>query len=133
MKQEGIKMSGLIMVAHGSKKDISNDEFRDLVDEIKTKNEDFKEIDTAFLEFASPTIHSAVQSQVQKKINKIYFYPYFLNSGKHVSVDLPHIIDSLEKQYSSVDFVLLTHFGKSNKISDIILNDLRDSIIKGKK
>ena len=126
-------MNGLIMIAHGSKKDVSNDEFRDLVNEIKLKNEDFEEVDTAFLEFATPTIEIVVKSQIEKKINKIYFYPYFLNSGKHVSVDLPNIIDSLKKQYSSVDFVLLSHFGKSNKISDIILNDLSNSLCKEEK
>ena len=118
-------MNGLILIAHGSKKDLSNNEFKDLVNEIKSKDKDFEEIDAAFLEFATPNIDMVVKEQIEKNITKIYFYPYFLNSGKHVSVDLPNIINSLQDVYTNIDFMLLEHFGKSDKISDIIINDIK--------
>jgi sirohydrochlorin cobaltochelatase len=119
-------MNGLIMIAHGSKKKLSNNEFKNLVNEIKNKNKDFEEIDAAFLEFAAPSLNIVVKKQIEKNINNIYFYPYFLNSGKHVSVDLPIIINDLKKVYININFTLLEHFGKSNKISDIILSDIKN-------
>ena len=123
-------MRGLILIAHGSKKDLSNNEFIDLVNEVKNKNRDFNEIQAAFLEFASPDINTVVNTYLEKEFNEIYFYPYFLNSGKHVSVDLPNIIKELQKSNPEVKFNLLTHFGKSEKISDIITNDITLAIKK---
>ncbi len=117
-------MKGLVLIAHGSKKDLSNNEFLDLVDMIKEKDDSFSEVEASFLEFASPDIDNVVQRFVKNGISKIYFYPYFLNSGKHVSVDLPNIINRLRNSNTSVEFILLTHFGKSEKISDIILEDI---------
>ncbi len=121
-------MNGLVLIAHGSKKDLSNNEFRKLVDEIKEKDDKFSQVEAAFLEFASPEIVTVVEKFIKDGISKIYFYPYFLNSGKHVSVDLPDIIGELESNNTSVEFMLLTHFGKSEKISDIILEDISASI-----
>jgi len=119
-------MSGLIIIAHGSKKDVSNEEFKSLVEEIKTKDGEFEQIDAAFLEFAQPTVFDGVQNQIEKNINIIYLYPYFLNSGKHVSIDLPTILTTLQNEYRDTKFVLLNHFGRSNSISDIIVNDIKN-------
>lgn len=117
-------MEGLILVAHGSKKDLSNKEFVNLVNLIKQKDKNFSQIEAAFLEFASPNIFDVVDDFVKKGISTIYIYPYFLNSGKHVSIDLPNIIQMLDSSNSLVKFILLRHFGKSEMISDIILEDI---------
>lgn len=121
-------MNGLIMIAHGSKKKLSNNEFLNLVEEIEKKNDNFSKVEASFLEFATPDIDSVVKNFLNNGISKIYFYPYFLNSGKHVSVDLPDIINNLKKTYPLIEFILLPHFGVSDKISDIIIEDLSSHI-----
>ncbi len=85
------------MVAHGSKKGLSNDEFQNLANKIISEDTDFEKIDAAFLEFATPNIATVVKKQIEQNIKKIYIYPYFLNSGKHVSIDLPNIINTLQE------------------------------------
>lgn len=121
-------MNGLIMIAHGSKKKLSNNEFLNLVEEIEKKNDSFSKVEASFLEFATPDIDSVVKNFLNNGISKIYFYPYFLNSGKHVSVDLPDIINNLKKTYPLIEFILLPHFGVSDKISGIIIEDLSSHI-----
>ena len=117
-------MKGLILIAHGSKKELSNNEFLSLVDNVRSKDIVFDLIDAAFLEFAKPDIKDLVEVFISKNINDIYFYPYFLNSGKHVTIDLPNIINSLKLKYSNINFKLLPHFGLSSNITDIIINDV---------
>jgi sirohydrochlorin ferrochelatase len=117
-------MKGLILIAHGSKKELSNNEFLSLVDNVRSKDIVFDLIDAAFLEFAKPDIKDLVEVFISKNINDVYFYPYFLNSGKHVTIDLPNIINSLKLKYSNINFKLLPHFGLSSNITDIIINDL---------
>lgn len=121
-------MNALVLIAHGSKRSLSNEEFVALGNEIKNKDNNFTKIETAFLELATPSIQTVANNLISNNISKIYFYPYFLNSGKHVGFDVPHIINELKEQNPSVEFVLLEHFGKSDRISDIILDDISQSL-----
>ncbi len=117
-------MKAIIFIVHGSKKEKSNNEFLELVENISKKDKKYDLKKAAFLEFATPDINSVVIEFIKKGAKEIYFYPFFLNSGKHVVVDLPNIIEDLKRKYSDSNFILLPHFGKSKKIEDIILNDI---------
>lgn len=117
-------MKAIIFIAHGSKKEKSNNEFLELVENISKKDRKYDLKKAAFLEFATPDINSTCIEFIKKGAKEIFFYPFFLNSGKHVVVDLPTIVEDLRKSYYDVNFVLLPHFGKSNKIEDIILSDI---------
>ncbi len=121
-------MDALVLIAHGSKRSLSNEEFVALGNKIKNKDKNFSKIETAFLELATPSIETVSNNLITSNISKIYFYPYFLNSGKHVSVDLPYIMKQLKEENPSVEFILLEHFGKSDRISDIILDDISLSL-----
>jgi sirohydrochlorin cobaltochelatase len=119
------KKIGIILVAHGSKCKKSNDEFIQLCDSIRVENLDkFDFIEHAFLEFEEPTIEMAIKSVHERSIDNVSVYPYFLNSGKHVSVDLPFIISEVETLYPSMKIELLNHFGSSKSILSIISSDL---------
>ncbi|MBT5934045.1 CbiX/SirB N-terminal domain-containing protein [Sulfurimonas sp.] len=119
------KKIGIILVAHGSKHKKSNDEFIQLCDSIRVENLDkFDFIEHAFLEFEEPTIEMAIKSVHERSIDNVSVYPYFLNSGKHVSVDLPFIISEVETLYPSMKIELLNHFGSSKSILSIISSDL---------
>ncbi len=118
-------MKALILIAHGSKKEKSNEEFRELVDEIKNLNSNkYEKIETAFLEFVTPSIEDIVKDLVIQNIKTITFYPYFLNSGKHVSIDIPNIVNTLKIKYPNIEFNVLEHFGLSNKIASIISEEI---------
>ncbi|MBU3013141.1 CbiX/SirB N-terminal domain-containing protein [Poseidonibacter lekithochrous] len=121
-------MNALVLIAHGSKKSLSNEEFVALGNEIRNKDKKFNKVETAFLELATPSIQTVANNLILNKISKIYFYPYFLNSGKHVGVDLPYIINQLKEENPLVEFTLLKHFGKSDRISDIIIDDVSLSL-----
>jgi len=119
-----IKTAGMIMLTHGSKQKSLNDDFIKLVDEIKKKDQKFKSINAAFLEFSESTIEDIVQKQIKDEITKIYIYPYLLNIGIYLSVDLENILKELSIKHKNIEFHLLEHFGKSNRISDIIVSEI---------
>lgn len=114
----------IVLIAHGSKKQSSNDEFLNMVENMKDKH-NYAIMEAAFLELANPDIVSCVENLILNDIKKIDFYPFFLNSGKHVLIDIPNIIQELQKKYPQIDLTLLNHFGKSKKIEEIILNDIQ--------
>jgi sirohydrochlorin cobaltochelatase len=118
-------MKALILIAHGSKKEESNEEFRDLVNTIKAKDlNKYESIETAFLEFVEPSIEEITEKLYKRGVQEITFYPYFLNSGKHVIIDIPNIMESLKRRYPKIKFIQLPHFGLSKKIASIILDEI---------
>lgn len=120
-------MKALILIAHGSKKQESNDEFISLVENLEKEGlSSYDEIKAVFLEIAKPDMSTVVEELINKKITEITVYPYFLNSGKHVIVDIPNQIENEKSKYPNIKFNLLNHFGSSSKIVDIIKNDVQD-------
>ena len=117
-------MRALIFIAHGSKKELSNSEFISMVQRVKEKNSSYDFIEASFLELATPTIEEVTKDAINTGAKEIVYYPFFLNSGRHVAVDIPNIIYALKNNYKEVDFKILKHFGKSSFIEDIILKDI---------
>jgi sirohydrochlorin cobaltochelatase len=117
-------MKAIIFIAHGSKKQASNEEFLQLIQTIAHKQHSYDYTQAAFLELAQPNIHTAVNKVIKKGATNITFYPYFLNSGKHVLTDIPHMLQTLQAEHCTVEFTLLKHFGQSSKIEEIILSDI---------
>jgi len=119
------KRVGVLLVAHGSKRKESNEEFIKLCKKIKLEAD---AISYAFLELEKPSIEMAVEEMHEKEIQRVYLYPYFLNSGKHVSVDIPRIISNLNSIYTNMEIELLEHFGSSKSVVSIISSDLQKAM-----
>lgn len=118
-------MKALIIIAHGSKKEKSNKEFIELVKKIKQRDKNYHFIEASFLELASPNIEESVNELLLKGTTCINFYPFFLNSGKHIQVDIPNIVNELCIKYQDIEFKALEHFGMSKNILEIILDDIK--------
>jgi sirohydrochlorin cobaltochelatase len=116
-------MKSLIIIAHGSRKEISNNEVLEIVNQVKNSETNYTLVEPAFLEFASPTLEDSVKTSIDKNCLEIFIYPYFLNSGKHVTADIPDEVTLLKEKYPQIKFTVLTHFGQSAKINEIILSD----------
>ncbi|CAA6804505.1 MAG: Unknown protein [uncultured Sulfurovum sp.] len=113
-------MKSLIIISHGSKKEASNKEVIEIVNQVKNSSTVYENIQPAFLEFATPTIQESIEKCIQAGTHEINIYPYFLNSGKHVTKDIPETIEKLKVEYPTLIFNLLEHFGKSKRINEII-------------
>lgn len=115
-------MKCIIMIAHGSRRESSNSEFISMVKSLQEQKETSHIIKAAFLELKEPSISQAAVELIELGHNEISFYPFFLNSGKHVLVDIPNEIKELEKNYKDIKFNLLDHFGSSKQIENLIID-----------
>jgi sirohydrochlorin cobaltochelatase len=114
-------MKAIVLIAHGSRRESSNTEFITMVDNIQESKKESHILKAAFLELKEPSIKEASEELIQLGHKDICFYPFFLNSGKHVLVDIPKEIKELENTYKDINFTLLSHFGSSKKIEDLII------------
>lgn len=118
-------MKALLIIAHGSRKAVSNAEFSSMVSLLSSELKDnFTHVEASFLEFCEPSLEISLDSMIKKGIKDIYIYPFFLNSGKHVSQDIPMKVKATQDMYPGVNFHLLKHFGGSRHIISTIISDL---------
>jgi len=122
------KKIAVILIAHGSKRNESNEEFIRLVKKVKEQESRFDAVEFAFLELAQPSIEESIEKMYEMKMDAVYLYPYFLNSGKHVAVDIPNIAREMQTKIKEMKIEVLKHFGESQSIVKIISHDLKSLI-----
>ena len=105
----------LIIVAHGSRKDSSNEEVKALVEKVKClQDKHYTFVMTAFLEFANPSLEECILSCVDRGASEIVILPYFLASGNHVTRDIPEVVQKIQASHPQVKLILKEHIGSSS-------------------
>lgn len=116
-------MKALVIIAHGSRRQESNDEIISMVDRIRQRvNNRYKRITHAFLEICDPTLADAVEECIHRGAREITVYPFFLNSGNHVQRDIPEMIAKMNADWPHCRIRLLQHFGRSEDVAGLIAN-----------
>ena len=94
-------MESLLVVAHGSRVQESNDEVGALVSQLATLDSQYDCIECAFLEFAKPSIPDGLRQLIAAGAGHIVVLPYLLSAGRHVITDIPNEIDIVRKEQAA--------------------------------
>ena len=115
-------MKSLLIVAHGSRREASNEEVRHLAKLIAdSQNCEFAEVSAAFLEIAEPSIPQGLEDCIKRGASEVVVFPYFLAAGRHVVEDIPAEILPVVEKYPGVKVRLASHLGLSSQLPDVIL------------
>jgi len=116
-------MQALLLIAHGSRRQASNDEVRELTNVLKQHSEDqYPIVECAFLELAEPSIPEGVRVCVAKGAESVIVLPYFLSAGRHVVTDIPEELQKAQDIHPNIDIKTAPYLGSAKGISDILLN-----------
>lgn len=114
-------MRALIIAAHGSRRSASNDEIRQLVAALRpTVADRYQRIEAAFLELADPSIGAAIDAAVAAGAEDIAVLPYFLAAGRHVSHDIPRIIEDRRLAHPASSVRLLDYLGRRPELLELL-------------
>jgi len=114
-------MKALLLIAHGSRRQRSNDEVIALAEKLKTEcAEHYDIVQAAFLELADTLIADGIENCVRDGARQITVLPYFLNSGRHVTEDIPHDVDAVRADFPNVDIQIAQHIGASTAMIDML-------------
>lgn len=117
-----MKKPTLLIVAHGSRRQASNDEVRALAARLRAaKHADIGEVQIAFLELAEPSIADSLASCVNLGAQEIVVFPYFLAAGTHVAADIPEEIAAFRERNPHVKISLTPHLGAAPTLTQAIL------------
>ena len=116
-------MKALLLIAHGSRRQQSNDEVFLLAEKLKKKcGDQYEIIHAGFLELADVLIPDGVKKCVDDGATSIIVLPYFLNSGRHVVEDVPEIVEQTRPLYPQVEIKIAPHLGASELMMDLLLS-----------
>ncbi len=115
-------MQALILVAHGSRREVSNQEVCDLAERLAEEaGERFDLVAPAFLELSGPSIPDAVDRCVEAGATRIRIAPCFLSAGRHVATDIPDELAKARFRYPDVVIHQSDYLGKHEAIPAILL------------
>lgn len=116
------KRIALLIVAHGSRREASNDEVRKLVELISIRaGIRYKMVKSAFLELATPSIPEGIELCIKEGASEVIVFPYFLSAGRHVSEDIPKEVDLKRKEYPENLIKIADYLGSNEGIADLVL------------
>jgi sirohydrochlorin ferrochelatase len=117
-------MEALLITAHGSRKNQSNEEVMNLVQGIENMTKDFDCVSYAFIEFTPPSFSAQVDALADRGVTRIVVFPYFIAAGAHVLSDLPRLILQAKAAHPDIEFALTPHLGKCEGIKNLILEEV---------
>lgn len=105
-------MKQLLIVAHGSRKESSNNEIRSLSEKVSGElSSNVNKVSVAFLELASPSIQEGIDDCFNSGVEEIIVLPYFLAGGNHVLEDIPREIRQALNNWPEKNITILPHIG----------------------
>ncbi|MCW8955580.1 MAG: CbiX/SirB N-terminal domain-containing protein [Gammaproteobacteria bacterium] len=118
-------MKALVLVAHGSRRQASNQEVITLARNLAAKmNTEYPIIEAGFLELAEPLIPDSIDRCVQQGATDVCVIPYFLSAGRHVQEDVPAEVDKARAVHHQITMEVLPHIGGSTMMLDLIRNSV---------
>ena len=119
-------MEALLLLAHGSRSKQSNLEVFYLVEQLKRKYlKQYPIIHPAFLELSTQNlIPESINLCVDDGATSILVIPYFLNSGRHVTEDIPNKINETQKLYPNIDISIAPHIGASELMIEVVMSSI---------
>lgn len=119
--------TAILLMAHGSRIPEANDAARVIAQRVKQMT-DFEIVEVSFREQHLPNIQQGVDNCVAQGATRILLVPYFLYMGAHVLEDLPEELEQARERYPEVEMVLGKHLGVHNKLAEIVVERIAESL-----
>lgn len=117
-------MKAVLLISHGSRSSATKREVSLLVERLRRAMAG-EIVEYAFLELESPSIPEGIDICVQKGAQQVTVLLNFLNSGRHVDVDIPEIVAVAQKKYPIVPMSITKPVGQHPDIEKLFLDFLK--------
>jgi len=115
-------MKALLVVAHGSRREASNEEVRRLCRRMAEMEEgDFGLVQAAFLELAEPSIPDGIGKCVAAGASEVVVLPYFLSAGRHVSEDIPALVEQARRSHPGTAIRMAPYLGAAAGVAGLMM------------
>lgn len=117
-------MKAVLLISHGSRSSETKREISQLVDRLRSAG-GADIIEFAFLELETPSIPQGIDMCVEKGATRVIVLLNFLNSGRHVNVDIPAIVEESKKKYPDISISITIPVGQHPGIDALFLDIIK--------
>jgi sirohydrochlorin ferrochelatase len=117
-------MNGILILAHGSKRQETERTLHSLVEKVKAKSGE-KLVCPAYLQFSEQNLEAGIDELVKKGATSISIVPMFLFDGIHVTQDIPEELSEIRKKHPGISIAMSKHLGDDDRIADIIVDRIQ--------
>lgn len=118
-------MRVLLLIAHGSRLEASNDEARALAARLAPQLAgEYARVEAAFLELAEPSIPAGIDAAVAAGAGEVLVFPYFLTRGRHVAHDVPELVQAASARHPGVSIELAPYLGALPGLEALLVSAL---------
>jgi precorrin-8X/cobalt-precorrin-8 methylmutase len=107
--------AGVVILCHGSRGERGKVEVPEtlgkVTDGVKPLLPPGVEVAGAALQFNHPTLEEAVEALVARGVPRIIIMPYFLLVGRHITEDIPGLVEELKDTYRGIKFSVAKPLG----------------------
>jgi sirohydrochlorin cobaltochelatase len=114
-------MNGILILAHGSKRQETEEIVNSLVEKVKVKTGE-KLVYPAYLQFSEQNLEKGIDLLVENGVNNIKIMPMFIFDGVHVTQDIPNELNEIKTKYPEINIDMSKHIGDDDKLADIIVD-----------
>lgn len=114
-------MNGVLILAHGSKRQETEAIVNSLVEKVKKKT-GINMVIPAYLQFSEQNLEKGIDDLVEIGVKAIKIIPMFIFDGVHVTSDIPDELNEIMKKYPGVEVRMSRHIGDDDKLADIIVD-----------
>ncbi len=124
----GVRRQPVIVVvaAHGSRAPAANDAHQRVVDALATMVD--LPVASAYLELAEPSIPDAIDAAIASGAATVLVLPYFLHPGRHLTDDLPQIVQDASGRHPAAAVELLASFGSEPGLLEILVAQVNAAV-----
>lgn len=118
----------LLLIGHGSRDAEGNEEFLEMVRQLKEKNPQ-QRIDAAFVELAEPGIQAALDRYADPAPKTVWIMPVLFFAAGHSKVEIPEIVNEARRRLPHVAF----HYGAPLGIHPILLDIVHERVVAAER
>ncbi len=118
-------MKAVLLIAHGSRKEQSNEIFFDVIEMVSELMPDTY-IDGAFMSFHDVDIDFKLEEFIKKGIDEIVIVPYLLFAGNHVKQTIPYKVDKFLENYPDVKVSYKNSIGIDKRLAEIVVDRINE-------
>ncbi len=112
-------MNALILVDHGSRRAEANEHLETIAARVQRTFPGT--VFAAHMEIAKPSLADAVARALSEGAEDIVVVPFFLSPGRHVTGDIPRLVEEARASHPGTRIRLAAHLGDSEHLSNLVL------------
>ncbi len=111
----------VIILFHGSRAPASGETARAIAAEVRRRGQHDLVVE-AFLQHGAPGLRDAIRSCVHEKAKEITIVPFFLQTGMHVTADIPALVKEEQKLFPDVQMNVTEAVGTHPLMVDVVVD-----------